>query len=378
MIKSIRLENYKGFKDTGEIEIRPITLIIGKNSSGKSSLCKLFSILRDALAAPSKQFPLVSSDGVVLARRYENLFHNHQFSGLKIELTYDNVCSLEANYAIFDGNFINTSTELKDHGKMVALEYSPKGDFKKLNRFCKPNIFRPQFLTSKDSKIKVKFIGPIRPQAPDFLKLSDITVNPKSDCEGSSCYNELFSSFVNHTSLLSKVSDWLYYNLDGHTLSIDDSTLANKGYIGLYVKYHDVEVPLSEVGEGITQVLPIITQSFMDCKDTITVLEQPALHLHPAIHSKIAERLALSAKETGQIYVIESHSKNLLLGFQRMVAKLDTGFNPEDIVIYYIDSESSPFEIQKIDILENGSFSDWPPGVFEEGYELQHQILYRE
>lgn len=89
MLRSIRLKNYKGFLDTKEIEIKPITLILGKNSSGKSSICKLFPILRDALKPPFAPLPLVSKEGVRLAWRYQDLFHKKDYTNLEFQLNDD-------------------------------------------------------------------------------------------------------------------------------------------------------------------------------------------------------------------------------------------------------------------------------------------------
>ena len=48
-MNNLRLQNYRCFKDTGDIDIRPITLFIGANSSGKSSVLKFFPLLKQTI-----------------------------------------------------------------------------------------------------------------------------------------------------------------------------------------------------------------------------------------------------------------------------------------------------------------------------------------
>lgn len=82
MLKEIKIKNYKAFAEETHIELRPVTVLYGKNSSGKSSLCKLIAVLSKAFS-PSAQsrFPL-RNDSIVLGTRYEDLFHNNVLSGL--------------------------------------------------------------------------------------------------------------------------------------------------------------------------------------------------------------------------------------------------------------------------------------------------------
>ena len=54
MLEKIRLTSYRAFEDTGDIRIAPVTLLLGKNNSGKSSLLKALSFIHDGLADGSR------------------------------------------------------------------------------------------------------------------------------------------------------------------------------------------------------------------------------------------------------------------------------------------------------------------------------------
>lgn len=349
MIQKIEFENYKGFKDPQEIEIKPITLLIGKNSSGKSSICKLIPILAEGFDHPEDKFPLVSSDGVRLSHTYQDLFHNGDYTSLIFRLTGTD--SVELSYLMDDGKFYN-----KDVRKNV---------------FCPENT--PKELT-KDS---VTYLGPIRNHDIEFLNKYDVQNQTRPDGRGGETYGELLRSFLSDGVLLEKVGNWFDQNMSNQKLTFKE--VAGKfGLVAPLIKRDKVEIHISEVGEGVTQVLPVIVKSFEDIKDRLVILEQPALHLHPSIHFKISERLVKSTQETGQKFLIESHSKTLLLGFVRLITQPDSGFSKDDIAIYYLDSDEAPFSVKKIEVYENGDFDWWPNGLFEDDYELQEQIINQE
>lgn len=90
MLERIEFSGYKAFRDLANLVIRPVTLIIGKNSSGKSSVLKLFPLLEQMLSG-SLNYPLIlSPKGISLGAEYNDLFYNQVTSDLKINLHYTN------------------------------------------------------------------------------------------------------------------------------------------------------------------------------------------------------------------------------------------------------------------------------------------------
>lgn len=77
MINSIRLKNIKGFVDTGEIEIRPITLVIGQNSSGKSSVMRFPLVLKQTILDDSMA-PLLFYGKSIDYGSYEDVVFSHK------------------------------------------------------------------------------------------------------------------------------------------------------------------------------------------------------------------------------------------------------------------------------------------------------------
>ena len=76
MIKKIAFTNYKAFKEREEIDLRHVTLILGKNSSGKTSILKLFPMFANMLRGDIQQPLLLVNEGLSLGSDYRDLFHN--------------------------------------------------------------------------------------------------------------------------------------------------------------------------------------------------------------------------------------------------------------------------------------------------------------
>jgi predicted ATPase len=124
-----------------------------------------------------------------------------------------------------------------------------------------------------------------------------------------------------------------------------------------------------DVGQGMNQALPLVVRANVaDRPDSIIVLEQPELHLHPAAHGDLAELFAKSAKENNQTFIIETHSENIILRLRKLIVENDFGFTKDDLIIYWIeDAELKGKELREITVDEEGVLSDWTEGVFNEG-----------
>ena len=132
--------------------------------------------------------------------------------------------------------------------------------------------------------------------------------------------------------------------------------------------------------EMLPQALPLVVRaSVTDRPESIIVLEQPELHLHPAAHADLAELFAKSAKQNDQTFIVETHSENIILRLRKLIVENDFGFTPDDLIIYWIeDAETKGKELREITVDENGVLSDWPEGVFNESLkeilEMQNAI----
>ena len=128
----------------------------------------------------------------------------------------------------------------------------------------------------------------------------------------------------------------------------------------------NVVLSLEDVGFGISQVLPILVQLAISESDMV-LIEQPELHLHPALQAHFGDLLidGITPDSKNQ-FVIETHSEHLLLRLQRRIR--EGILSSEDIRIYYIDANKELGSyVQLIEMDEQGEFiTAWPNGFFPE------------
>lgn len=373
MLKRITIENYKAFKNATTFELRPITVLLGKNSSGKSSICKLLSVLSYVLSDSSKGIFSMLNGEVKLGAMYSELFHTDIKSKLKFDLEFDNGRSMSLNYMMTAGDFFLQEYKICDGENVVEAEFRSKDDNNgKFFNLTKNLFFQEGGFDAEDFRYTVDYIGPVREQARRSLYAMtlDVAELTKVGYRGENTQAILLNSFLDGRELFEEVSEWYRTNMDGQTLDFVRNG-EESGSFSLMVKRGKARVNLSDVGEGTNQVLPVITQSFMNGAD-ITIIEQAGLHLHPSAHAHVAYRIAEAAKQTGKTYMVESHSENFVLGLRNMIAHKK--LTPADVAIYYIDHDGESATAQLYEIEKDGSMSDWPSGVFAEDFELLKEI----
>ena len=132
-----------------------------------------------------------------------------------------------------------------------------------------------------------------------------------------------------------------------------------------------------DLGLGISQILPILIATNRQKNMTIAV-EQPELHLHPAVQCEVADEFIRSYKQNKNNFLIETHSEHLLLRIMkrmRYTAEGKEGRNkllditPDDVCLLYVDSHKGRTFIRELQLDYDGSLlSKWPNGFFEESY----------
>ena len=122
-----------------------------------------------------------------------------------------------------------------------------------------------------------------------------------------------------------------------------------------------VESSLSDVGFGISQVLPVITMLLSAPQNSIILLEQPELHLHPNAQASLADLLLEVAETRNLQLIVESHSEHIVRRLQRRIAEASPAFaTPENIKMYYCQPGESGSSIDEIEYDRFGQISNWP------------------
>lgn len=374
-VKSISLKNYKAFgNEQVQIVLKPITLFIGKNSSGKSSLLKLISILSSLTTGNINTPMILKNEDVSLGGRYEDIFHNNQTTGLSLGIEFDNGVKINISYYIDKGElyvyeYDVVSNEMENINKIRSFN-TPIDGFLHKETLDQLNI------STSNLSFTTAYIGPVREQPNRNIEITSTLSKTNVGANGSNTYSLLLKSYLSEEKILfNNVLSWLEKNLEHQTINFERNSPSSGSY-SLYVKRGDAKVNIADVGQGLAQVLPIITQSYVTDDIDIMLVEQPALHLHPAAHASVAYQLANMAKKLNRKCIIETHSENILLAIRNLVADKNSNLNSDDVVVYFIDSdEEQDAFIQEITIDETGQLSTWPEGVFSEGFDLLAQIM---
>lgn len=373
MLKRITIENYKAFKEPATFELRPITVLLGKNSSGKSSICKLLSVLSYILSEKSKGVFSMTNGDIKLGTVYSELFYTDIKTKLKFDLDFDNDASLSLNYMMTAGDFFLQEYKIRKGENLTDVTFKNQNEIAgKLFNLTQNEILIGGGFNAEEFRFSVDYIGPVRNQAIRSLYATTLNVTDLSRVgyRGENTIAILLDSYLGGQDLFNEVSAWYHDNMDGQILDFARNGEETGSY-SLIVKRGKAKVNLADVGEGTNQVLPVITQSYMNTAD-LTIIEQAGLHLHPSAHAHVAYRIAEAAKQSAKKFIVESHSENFVLGLRKLVALKQ--LTPEDVAIYYIDHDGESATAQLYEIENDGSMKDWPTGVFAEDFQLLKEI----
>ena len=98
-----------------------------------------------------------------------------------------------------------------------------------------------------------------------------------------------------------------------------------------------VSTALTDVGFGVSQVLPALVLLYYVPEGSTVLMEQPEIHLHPAVQSGLADLMLNVASARDLQIIVESHSEHLMRRLQRRVAEEQTSF--DDVKLYFVSTE---------------------------------------
>jgi len=127
-------------------------------------------------------------------------------------------------------------------------------------------------------------------------------------------------------------------------------------------------VDLPDVGFGISQVLPVIVQCYYAPRDSIIIMEQPEIHLHPSAQAALADVMidVVASRENGADrkiqLIVETHSEHFLRRLQRRIA--EDVISEKDVSAYFADVSKTPARLEPLQIDILGSIRNWPRDFF--------------
>lgn len=343
MLNNIQIRGFKSI-DNLELEIKNLTLLVGMNSSGKSSVIQsiLLGIQNISFNNSSPlNGSLVSLGNFKEVRNYLinskeiNILMSSQDSENKIEIS------------IFEKNGIEKcKKKVNDKKLMKFLKYQNKNvRFLSSNRIGSKDIYEVNFNQVTD----IGFLGAF---AIDYFERNKSLVLPQ----------EMILNKETGVTLESQVNYWLSYIINGEikTDSIEGTDSVKASYKIGNTRYFRPK----NVGAGLSYVISIIITLLSSKPGSLNIIENPEIHLHPRAQSRLME-FFIFLSQAGIQLIIETHSDHIFNGIRKGIYQKKIESNK--ISTYYCNlGDNGISDFSRISFNEEGKVLNHIDGLFDQ------------
>ncbi|MDQ3805771.1 MAG: AAA family ATPase [Acidobacteriota bacterium] len=406
-ITKISVAGFKSIAEEQSIEVRPLTILAGANSSGKSSIMQPLLLLKQTLEA-SYDPGALRLDGPNVRFTSADQFLSHVGRGkhtdvFSVGIETGDEGSLTTYFRKQPGKPIEVQRSVYMKGDLgdqivaditsdeVARVVSEKYEIAVVrDRFILGNSLRERGDSSSQGNLVVKLGEEIEAYIGETIHIPGLRGNPERTYLVAAAGRTFPGTFENYVASI--IAKWQAEddsdNLEGVSQDLKELGLTwkvsamplNDTQVELQVarlpqvtrgKASDM-VSIADVGFGVSQTLPVVVALREAKPGQLVYLEQPEIHLHPRAQTAMAKVLADAARR-GVHVVAETHSALLILGIQTLVA--EGKLAPELIKLHWFERRDGVTKIKSADLDETGSFGDWPEDFAEIALEAQSRYL---
>ncbi len=213
------------------------------------------------------------------------------------------------------------------------------------------NLFQTEIKT-EFSEDAINYVSPLRAHPKRYYMLDKAKLNLTLDTLDGDAIAEVLKD---NKQITKSVNSWL------KNFGVEVDVQGFKEVIHhLIVKQNNVDLDITDVGFGISQILPVIIQGFLSSKYSTTIIEQPEIHLHPKMQADLADLFIDIVKKTkGKKLIIETHSEYLLKRLRRRISEGE--ISPDDVSICLFNPQTKDYgaTIDNLGIAQKGFF-EWP------------------
>ena len=218
---------------------------------------------------------------------------------------------------------------------------------------------------------QVHYIAPLRATAERYYRLRNLAID-EVDYQGKNLAMFLDSLPKKRMGEFQKWTQEYF----GFKVIVDKSV----GHLSVKISLgdSDAKVNMSDTGFGYSQILPIIAQiwdlsthsrQYQDEIPLVIAIEQPELHLHPALQAKLAKAFLAAiklAKRNGyQLQLlIETHSETIVNYFGVAIAKGLLSQEEVSVILFDKDAKTTCTQVRTSTYTQDGFLKDWPAGFF--------------
>ncbi len=418
MLTHLKLDNFKIWRSTEAMRLAPITLLLGTNSAGKSSLIQSLLLIRQTVKGDDPNLDLNlgnpdAGDSVTLGQ-FKDLLCRHAGDSEAIKA---NQVGIEFKWsesgrpeeaAIFSARYRQGpggSAELdylrlgKDgqgffverrrpgiYRLQLGAEHRPVGQsphFRPQRSFA----FAPSAIASLgargelirdigpallDELGKIIYLGPVRRLAQrDYIWAGRMPASIGDD--GAKAVDALIASGVAlqaahrrrkappaEAQLFQQTTYWLQKMGLADGLSV--RALGGSARYELLIENQGSMSNLKDVGVGVSQVLPVIVAALFAESGHIVIIEEPESHLHPKAQSLLAELFAQVSRERNVQFIVETHSEHLFRRMQTLMARGE--ITSQSCALYFVEREGRQARLQTLEADDTGRIRNWPDKFF--------------
>ncbi|MBL7065891.1 MAG: DUF3696 domain-containing protein [Anaerolineae bacterium] len=390
----LSLENFKSIRQLERLEGRPITLLLGPNNAGKTSVLQALLLLKGSLAYPEAVLSF-RNDLVDLGSFRDTVTQGHEEEGISIELGEEEnnkawsfflrVDTLEGTLQIRGCDVVSEGSRfeylrspsseetsamysdpregvLKGRQVLEGLRWRSFIPYSAVSRRLRPSIREPQWFLNL-----LQYIGPLRVY-PERSYRSQPPPGLDVGIDGRWAPHLLRGATAEQ---LGNLRYWLGAEGFGLVTNLRARDVEGLPNFVVEVNVQGQWVNLRDVGFGMSQLLPIVVESILVPAKSwrgapLLLLEQPEIHLHPKAQADLGAFITEMSRK-GRRYLIETHSEYLLM---RLATEVRRGkLLPDDIAIYFLSlDEQGHTQFRYIPLEEDGRLpppDEWPEGFFD-------------
>ena len=409
-ISEVIIRNFKGIKEEKRIELRPYTLFIGPNSSGKSTVIHALAALAQTSRQPNDTRPLILDDELAQIHlgRFIEIIHTHSYDDcIKLGIGVDDarfrtgkkdgsfsshkVCTsfdfrstvrtqeiqIQKGEACFDDHKFTILRKGKTYSlrseKMGSMPITREAGFTFRNSDASTAPDEKydqyvQFLRAQNAVISslksIHYLGPFRqpPQRRYQTRGSEpFGVGTQGENTVTILANEVLKT--RSRKLITQIGRWL--DMMGIAKKIETVRVGGSDLFELIITLNDgKKLPIADLGYGISQVLPVLTQCAFPKSNSTLLFEQPELHLHPLAQKPLANVFINARELYGHQFLLETHSRELFFEF---ISAIRAGrIKLSDFIAYRVTRDDSKTKLERIKIEavqdDIDIFTNWQAG----------------
>jgi predicted ATPase len=415
-ITEISVQGYKSLYEECSIEVRPLTILAGANSSGKSSIMQPLLLLKQTLEATYDPGALLLNGPNVhftaATQLLSELSRSHHKNVFSIRLNTDRDKILQTTFkrqprkgieivVMFyqkGKDEITFSSEMKHEDVIAALPEDLNDLYNKLSETIAEelqwSVIRTRCFLNFElcyrgkSLFGASLTAPFEFHIRKLIHVPGLRGNPERTYKTTAIGSEFPGTFENYVASVvnhwQKTKDNRLRDLGGalETLGLTWKVVAkqvNDTQVELRVGRlprsggaKDL-VSIADVGFGVSQTLPVLVALLVAEPGQLVYLEQPEIHLHPRAQVGLAEVLA-NAANRGVRVVLETHSELLLLAIQSLVA--EGSLSSEKVKLHWFTRRKDGVtKVSSAELDEAGAFGDWPEDFGDVSMKLESRYL---